>query len=151
MADNSAEVVRKPNWIVGILAAIVVGLIGAIIYAAVIGLTDEGTEIGYLAILIGFGAGWALSKFGRVSGIGAGIVGAIIGLLCWAFAVLLGLAWFTASMGYGNIFSNLGDLLPHSWELFQVYFEESAKGYLFAVLAAGSGLLAAVGLNRRNK
>ncbi|MBN2176614.1 MAG: hypothetical protein JW722_03045 [Demequinaceae bacterium] len=141
------EVENKPNWVVGILAAIGAGLIGGIAYAAVMAYTEN--EIGYLAIVIGLLVGFALVKFGKVSNIAAGIVAAVLALVIWFFSIEVGTAWYAATEGWG-FFDFLKEELKNTDELIRVYFEEDVKSYLFAALAAVPAFWIAGGLRNRN-
>lgn len=136
----------KANWLKGILASIVGALIVGIVYAAIIAFTEH--EIGYLALLIGFVAGFALVKFGKVSGVAAGIVAAIIALVVWIFSIELGTAWYLSQQGY-SFGDTLLEILKHPVDMIKVYFEADVKSYLFAALAAIPAFITGSGL--RNK
>lgn len=148
-ATAPAVEAEKANWPLGVVAAIGLALVGAIVYAAVAVYTDN--EIGYLALLIGLGAGWGLVKFGKVQNIAAGVIAAVVAFAGLLFALLLAVSWLYANEGLGNLFSNLGDLFPESFDLFKFWLEEDAIGYLFVGLAVVPAFLLGAGfINKKD-
>jgi hypothetical protein len=139
-------VAQKPNWLAGIFAAIVAGLLGGIPYAAVLAYNDR--EIGYLAILIGFLVGFAFVKFGKVANVAAGIIAVVIALVVWFFSIEVGTAWYGSTQGF-SFFEVLKEELKIPGDLIKAYFEGNAKGYLFAALAAVPAFWLASGLRKK--
>jgi len=149
MAPSSGAAV-KANWVVGIVVGILAALVGALLHAFIIGNSSQGMEIRPIALIISFLAGFALSRVGKVSGPIAGVVAAVIGFIAWAFALEFGSGWWLSKQGYGSIWGNFTDLVPHSWDILKSYFEDNAAGYLWVLAAAVVGYFTASGLKRKS-
>lgn len=69
----------EQNFVMGTLAAVVGALIGAAIWATITAATKY--QIGYMAIAVGFLAGWGMRRFGKGLSPIFGVTGALIALL----------------------------------------------------------------------
>ena len=101
----SPEIIEKlrmeQRLIPGIVSGLVVGIIGALLWAAISVLTHY--QIGYVAIGIGAGVGFAIRKIGNGIDQIFGISGAVISLfsvLLGNFLSIVGVVANTAGLGY---------------------------------------------------
>ena len=90
----------EQNFKLGLAVSIIVGLIGAILWAAITISTNF--QIGYMALVIGAGVGYSMRIFGKGVDQIFGITGAVIALVSCA------LGNFFSLIGYVSEYENLG-------------------------------------------
>ena len=68
----------------GVLAGFIAAVLGALAWALVVGVTHY--ELGILAVVVGYGVGWAVHRFGGVASNGLAVIAAVLA----AVGILLG-------------------------------------------------------------
>jgi hypothetical protein len=68
----------------GVLAGLIAAVVGAAAWALLVGLTHY--EIGFLAVAVGYGVGWAVHRFGGVASAGLAVGAAVLA----AFGIMFG-------------------------------------------------------------
>jgi hypothetical protein len=137
---------RQGNYLLGIVAALGAGLVGAAVYAVVATLTDR--EIGYLAILIGAAVALAVAKIGGKLDIVTGLIAAVIAALAFIVAIFATGAGILSSMyevGLGEAFEVI---MEEPVEYVRFYFEEDVMSFLFLALAVVPAFYLASGLKK---
>ena len=106
--ETIEELRMEQKLIPGIVSGLVVGLVGALLWAAISVLTQY--QIGYMAIAIGAGVGFAIRKMGKGIDQIFGISGAVISLLSVLFGNFLSIIGLLADeigLGYIKMLSGL--------------------------------------------
>lgn len=102
ISDKALDKLRlEQNFPMALITGIVVGIIGALLWATITVATDY--QIGYMAIAIGAGVGFTIRYFGKGIDQIYGISGAIIAILSCAlgnFFSIIGYIANTESIGY---------------------------------------------------
>lgn len=138
------QVGRQPNLIVGIAAALGLGLVAAGLYALVAALTD--TEIGYLALLIGVGVALGFTFFGKVKNLTVGIVAAVIAGVMFIVALFIAGSGFIAREYGVSFFEGLDLLMGDAGGFVSEYFQADVKSYLFLLFAVAPAFVIASGI-----
>ena len=93
--------------------------------------------------MLGLLIGGTLRFVGRVSGVGAALVGALISALGWVLTVMLALAGIAAKELEMAFFPTLQSLLAETPEVMRFYFEASPLQYLALLAATAGGFIGA--------
>ncbi|MEV0638847.1 hypothetical protein AB0I77_28670 [Streptomyces sp. NPDC050619] len=121
----------RGNITLGLVVAVVVALITAGIYGAIIGATER--EIGYAAIGVGFLIGFAAGKLGGANPV-VPVVSAVLSLGAVYLGQLLGVAMITADlagMSLSTVLSEHFDVVTAGWN-------ESTDAMTFLFFAIGA-------------
>jgi len=144
LSQDTIERLRMEQKLIpGIVSGLVVGLVGALLWAAISVLTQY--QIGYMAIAIGAGVGFAIRKMGKGIDQIFGISGAVISLLSVLLGNFLSIIGFFANytgLGYIETLSNFNYILAISeynsvFELMKASFQP--MDLLFYALAIYAG------------
>lgn len=106
--DTIENLKLDQNLSAGLLAAVVVGLIGSLLWAVISVVTQY--QIGFMAMAIGGGVGLAMRYFGRGISLQFGIAGAAVALLSSIFGnvlMVIGLIAQYLEMGYWETFNSI--------------------------------------------
>lgn len=98
----------QQNLIGGILAGMFASMIGAIVWAVITVTTEH--QIGFMAIGVGFLAGYAIQIAGKGIDRIFGVIGAVLALLGCAIGNLLGICWLLAKHNDISFFTVLSVL-----------------------------------------
>jgi len=139
--SKTLDILRlEQNYPMALISGIVVGLIGAIIWAIITVATEY--QIGYMAIAIGAGVGYTMRYFGKGIDQIFGITGAIIAVLSCLFGNFFSVIGFTANaeaIGYLKTltlfdYSRLIPLITDTFNFMDFLFYGFAayEGYKFA-------------------
>lgn len=138
------EVMQKlraeQNFPLAVIAGVLTGLIGAVLWAAITVSTEY--QIGYMALAIGFGVGFAI----RIAGKGIdpiyGFLGATIALLSCVLGNVFGIVGFVANsegLGYvetlvGIDYSLMPEVMAENFSVMDILFYGIAifEGYKFS-------------------
>jgi hypothetical protein len=137
---------QSPNFVVGLAAAVGLGLLAAIVYAAVAIFAER--EFAILAVLIGIAVAFGFLRFGRTKGVLAGIVAAIIAIALYFVAIFVTTAGLFAKVQGESFMNSLSLMLQNASLVVQVYFEDPL-GYVFVGISAIIAFVYAAGLAGR--
>ena len=144
LSDENIEIFKsEQNYSNAVIAGVVTGIIGAILWGVISVLT--GYQIGYMAIAIGAGVGFSMRYFGKgidqVFGITGGLI-AILSCLFGNFFSIIGYIANNESLGYIETFTmfNYGELIPIMTSTFSpmdllFYAIAGYQGYKFSFRA----------------
>lgn len=155
MAETSepqapAAVSSSNPIVLGSVLALVGALLGAVLYAFFPAVVMENNEDILLVFpVIGALAGVGMAFLGKARGVAAGIIAAVLTVLAAIFAVDLVLAWTAASYGYGNVFSNLGEIFPDTFDYIKAIL--SAKPAYYAWVGAAAAIAFLLPVLKKNK
>jgi len=119
------------NIALGVLAAVVVALVTAFVYGAILKSTEY--EIGYVAVGVGFAVGYAAGKVG-----GANPALPIVGAVLSVGAVYAGQILGIAMIGADESGMNIGTILTDHFSLVTDVWSEEADILTFVFLAVGA-------------
>lgn len=126
----AAPVAAKPaNLAVGIAAGFGLGLVAALIYAAVTVLSER--EFLWLGLLIGFAIAFGFSRFGHTSGVVPGLIAAVIAAVMYVVAIFVQTAGFITKELDMGFLDSLRLALEYPKEVLTDYFDDPL-GYVFA-------------------
>jgi hypothetical protein len=130
----------EQNFKMGLVAALVVGVIGAVLWGVITVITEY--QIGYMAIAIGAGVGYSMRYFGKGMDQIFGITGAIIAVLSCVLGNFLSIIGFVAnaeSLGYLETllrfdYSQLVPIMTENFNFMDILFYGFAgyEGYKFS-------------------
>jgi len=140
----SPEIIEKlkmeQNLVAGILSGLIVGILGAVLWGVIT--VSTGFQIGYMAIAIGAGVGFAIRKFGNgidnIFGFwGAGI--SLFSVLLGNFLSIIGFIANAEGLGYFETltlldYSYLPELMTETFSIIDLVFYGIAiyEGYRFS-------------------
>ncbi|MFI9826776.1 hypothetical protein ACIHIX_03730 [Streptomyces sp. NPDC051913] len=119
------------NVALGILAGVVVALVTALVYGAILKSTEH--EIGYVAVGVGFAVGYVAGKIGGANPV-LPIVSAVLSLGAVYAGQILGIAM----IGADESGMNIGTILTDHFSLVTDVWSEDADILTFAFLAIGA-------------
>jgi hypothetical protein len=130
----------EQNFKLGLMAAVVVGIIGAVLWGVITVITEY--QIGYMAIAIGAGVGYAMRYFGKGMDQIFGISGAVIAILSCVLGNFFSIIGFVANaegLDYINTlmvfdYSQLVNIMTENFNPMDVLFYGFAgyEGYKFS-------------------
>lgn len=139
-AEEYEAMKLEQNLPLGVLAGIVVGLIGALLWGAITVATEY--QIGFMAIAIGAGVGYTIRYFGKGLDLIFGISGALIALLSCALGNFFSIIGFIANsenLGYFETltlldYSMVPELMSMTFNPMDILFYGLAiyEGYKFS-------------------
>ncbi|MER7494803.1 hypothetical protein ABT033_19615 [Streptomyces pharetrae] len=121
----------RGNVVLGVVAAVVVALLTAGVYGAIVGATEY--EIGYAAVGVGFLVGFATGRIGGSNPV-LPVISAVLSLGAVYLGQLIGIAVLGAELAgisFTEMFIDHFDLITEGWK-------ETADAMTFLFLAIGA-------------
>jgi hypothetical protein len=137
---------KGPNFMVGLAAAIGLGLVAALLYAGVAILAER--EFAILAVLIGIAVAYGFLRFGRTKGVLAGLVAAVIAIALYFVAIFVTTAGLWSKESGESFLDSLSLMLQNTSLVVEVYFEDPLS-YVFIAISAIIAFVYAAGLAGR--
>ena len=123
----------SPNFMVGLAAAVGLGLLAAIAYAVIAVIADR--EFAMLAVLIGIAVAFGFKRFGHTTGLVPGLVAAVVALGMFFVAIFLSAAGVYADKYGDGYLDSLRLVLNNTGLIINDYFADPLS-YAFVGLAA---------------
>lgn len=136
----------RPNFVVGIAAAVGLGLVAALVYAGVAIFAER--EFAMLAVLIGIAVAYGFLRFGRTKGLAAGLVAAVIALVLYFVAIFATTAGLWSKESGEPFLDSLGLMLQNASVVVEVYFEDPLS-YVFIAISVIIAFVYAAGFAGR--
>jgi len=137
---------QSSNFMVGLAAAVGLGLVAAFIYAALAIFAER--EFAILAVLIGIAVAFGFLRFGRTKSILAGVVAAVVAIALYFVAIFVSTAGLFAKSEGESFMSSLSLMVQNASLVVQVYFEDPVS-YVFVGISAIIAFVYAAGLAGR--
>jgi hypothetical protein len=132
---------KAPNFMVGLAAAVGLGLAAAMVFAVFTILAERTRSI--LAVLIGIAVAFGFRRFGRAKGVLAGVVAAVVTIALCFVAIFVTMAGLISKDADESFIDSLTLTLQNASAVVQVYFENPFSFVYLAMSAIAAFLYAA--------
>ncbi|MCR6712679.1 MAG: hypothetical protein NVV57_08260 [Demequina sp.] len=133
--DRPTAPLPPSNLAVGLVAGVGLGLVAAMIYAAVAIFGDR--EFLALGLLIGFAVAFGFHRFGHTRGIVPGIIAAVVALVLYFLAIYVEGAGAIARENGVGFMDALRFVIENNAEFLKFYFSD-ALSYVFLIVSVGA-------------